>query len=218
MKRSRSSLKFSAVILALALAPCSALFAQDYEIRLDRPDPVGSKCHLAMVGKQSTSQVVKQGDKVLQEKSSRFAVEAELVATVLAVSEKGAHTRVKIEVEKLVRIEGDARKELVPKGSVITVSWDGKGQAFDMAGGAGSGHRGVAEDAEPRQRKPERADGRRDLRHEGTEEGGRPLGRQLRTDGEGPDSPTGSWRKRKTLNQPPPSTKSSRSAKRSACS
>ncbi len=135
MKRSCSSLKFSAAILALALAPCSALFAQDYEIRLDRPDPVGSKCHLAMVGKQSTSQVVKQGDKVLQDKSSKFAVEAELVATVLAVSEKGAHTRVKIEVEKLVRIEGDARRELVPKGSVITVSWDGKEQAFDMAGG-----------------------------------------------------------------------------------
>ena len=90
MKRSCSRLKFSAAVLALALAPGSALFAQDYEIRLDRPDPVGSKCHLAMAGKQSTSQVVKQGDKVLQDKSSKFAVEAELVATVLAVSEKGA--------------------------------------------------------------------------------------------------------------------------------
>jgi hypothetical protein len=135
MKRSRSRLKFSAAILALAWAPCSALFAQDYEIRLDRPDPVGSKCHLTMVGKQSTSQVIKQGDKVLEDKSSKFTVEAELVATVLAVSEKGAHTRVKVEVEKLTRIEGDARRELVPKGSVITAAWDGKEQAFEMVGG-----------------------------------------------------------------------------------
>ena len=135
MKPSFSRLKLSAVILALAWASCSALFAQDYEIRLDRPDPVGSKCHLTMVGKLSSSQVVKQGDKVLQDKSSKFTVEAELVATILAVSEKGANSRVKAEVGKLIRIEGDARRELVPKGSVITVSWDGKEQAFDMAGG-----------------------------------------------------------------------------------
>ncbi|MGD1001528.1 MAG: hypothetical protein ABSA67_12625 [Candidatus Brocadiia bacterium] len=135
MKRPRSSLKSTAAILALALAPCSALFAQDYEIRLDRPDPIGSKCRLAMVGKESTSQVVKQDDKVIQDKNSKFTVEAELVATILAVSEKGANTRVKVEVEKLTRIEGDARRELLPKGSVVTVAWDGKGQAFDMAGG-----------------------------------------------------------------------------------
>ena len=136
VKSTCSRLKFAAAVLALALAPCSALFAQDYEIRLERPDPVGSRLHLSMVGKESTSQVVKQGDKVIEEKNTKYTVEAELVVTVLALSTKGKNTRIKLEVEKLTRIEGDARRELLPKGSVVTASWDGKEQAFEMAGGA----------------------------------------------------------------------------------
>jgi hypothetical protein len=135
MKRSCHRLKFSAAILALALAPCSALFAQDYEIRLTRPAEVGFKYHLSAVGKKSSSLVSRQGDKVLKDKSSSFTVEAELTVTVLAVNEKGASTRAKLEVEKLTRIEDDARRELLPKGSVITAAWDGKGQAFEMGGG-----------------------------------------------------------------------------------
>jgi hypothetical protein len=135
MRTTRGRLEFSAAVLAMALASCPALFAQDYEIRLHRPDAVGSRSHLSAVGKESTSELAKQGDKVLQEQKTKYVVEAELMLTVLAVNEKGKNTRVKIEVEKLTRIEGDARKELAPKGSVITGSWDGKDQAFDMAGG-----------------------------------------------------------------------------------
>ena len=135
MKRARSRLTFSAAVLALALAPGSALFAQDYEIRLVRPDAVGSKCRLSAVGKDSSVQLLKQGDKVLEEKTTKYTVEAELTLTVLAVNEKGANTRLTLEVERLTRIEGDARRELVPKGSVITAAWDGKEQAFQMVGG-----------------------------------------------------------------------------------
>ncbi len=136
MKTICSRLKFAVAVLALALAPCAAVFAQDYEIRLDRPDPVGTAFHFSAVGTQSSAQVVKQGDKVIQETNTKFTVEAELAVTVLAVSKKVHNTRVKLEVEKLTRIEGDAKKELLPKGSVVTVSWDGKDQAFEMAGGA----------------------------------------------------------------------------------
>jgi hypothetical protein len=136
MKPVLSRLNFAAAVLALALAPCSALFAQDYEIRLDRPDPVGTRFHLSAVGNQSTVQLLKQGNKVIQDTNVKFTVEAELAVTVLAVSKKDHNTRVKLEVERLTRIEGDVKKELLPKGSVVTVSWDGKDQAFEMAGGA----------------------------------------------------------------------------------
>jgi hypothetical protein len=123
------------MVLALALAPFSALYGQDYEIRLDRPVAVGFSYHLSSVQKVSFVALVKQGEEVKKQNNTNRVFEAELVVTVLAVNEKGKATKVKLEIEKLNEIKGDDRSELAPKGCVINGALAGAEEAFEMVGG-----------------------------------------------------------------------------------
>jgi hypothetical protein len=114
--------KLEWAVLILALWPCASLLAQDYEIRLHRPQVVGQKYHLAAAGRSARTQVVKSGDRILQNDSAKFAVEFEGAVTVLAVDDRGKPSKLSLEIEKLSRTDDAGSKELVSQGSVVTVS------------------------------------------------------------------------------------------------
>jgi hypothetical protein len=114
--------KLEWAVLILALWPCASLLAQDYEIRLHRPQVVGQKYRLSATGRSARTQVVKSGDKILRNDSAKFAVEFEGAVTVLAVDDRGKPSKLSLEIEKLSRTDDAGSKELVSKGSVVTVS------------------------------------------------------------------------------------------------
>jgi hypothetical protein len=133
MKCSRSVIT-SAAILILALWPCSSLLAQDYEIHLHRPQTVGQKYHLSATGRNSRTWAKKSGDRVVQKDSSKFSVECECVVTVLAVDDKGKPSKLSLEIEKLGRTDDAGYKELVSKGSIVTVSMKEGAEVSEMDG------------------------------------------------------------------------------------
>ena len=121
MKCSRGGIR-SAAVLVLALWPCASLLAQDYEIRLHRPQVVGQKYHLSASGRSiaDPGRQVRRQDP--QERPEKFTVECECVVTVLAVDDKGKPSKLSLQVEKLTRTDDSGVKELVNKGSIVTVS------------------------------------------------------------------------------------------------
>ena len=68
MRCSRGGMAWSAAALAFALWPRASLLAQDYEIRLHRPLVVGQKYHLSATARSAQTQVIKSGDRILQNK------------------------------------------------------------------------------------------------------------------------------------------------------
>ena len=133
MKRSRGGITWPAV-LVLALWPCASLLAQDYPIRLYRPQAAGLKYHLSASGRSSRTQVIKSGDKTLQNESVKFAVECDCAVTVLAVDDKGKPSKLSLQIEKLTRTDDAGAKELVSKGSVVTVSMKDEVEVSEMDG------------------------------------------------------------------------------------
>jgi hypothetical protein len=127
-------MQFSAAALLLALWPCASLLAQDYPIHLHRPQAVGEKYHLSATGRSARTKLIKSGDRVLQNDSAKFAVECECAVTVLAVDDKGKPSKLSLQIEKLTRSDEAGLKELVSKGSVVTVSVDDGNEVSEMDG------------------------------------------------------------------------------------
>jgi hypothetical protein len=134
MERPRGAIKLSAAVLLLALWPCSSLLAQDYEIRLHRPETIGQKYHLSASGRSARTQVVKSGDKILKNDAAKFSVECDCVVTVLGVDDKGKPSKLSLQIEKLTRTDDAGVKELVSKGSVVTVMMKEGAEVSETAG------------------------------------------------------------------------------------
>ena len=64
----------------------------------------------------------------------KFAVECECVVTVLAVDDKGKPSKLSLQIEKLTRTDDAGVKELVSKGSVVTVSMKDGIEVSEMDG------------------------------------------------------------------------------------
>ena len=134
MGRPLGAIKLSTAVLFLALWPCSLLLAQDYEIRLHRPETVGQKYHLSATGRSARTQVVKSGDKILKNDAAKFSVECDCVVTVLGVDDKGKPSKLSLQIEKLTRTDETGVKELVSKGSVVTVMMKEGAEVSETAG------------------------------------------------------------------------------------
>ena len=134
MRCSRGGITLSAAVLVLALWPCASLLAQDYEIHLHRPQSVGQKYHLSVSARSTRTQVLRSGDKILKNDNEKFTVECECAVTVLAVDDKGKPSKLSLQIEKLNRTDDAGAKELVSKGSVVTVSMNEGIEVSEMGG------------------------------------------------------------------------------------
>jgi hypothetical protein len=123
-----------AAVLVLALWPCAFLQAQDYEIRLHRPQVVGQKYHLSAGGRMARTRVEKSGDKILKNEQEKFTVECDCVVTVLAVDDKGKPSQLSLQIERLTRTDDAGVKALVTKGSIVSVSMKDGEEVSEMAG------------------------------------------------------------------------------------
>ena len=83
----------AAVPAAAPAAVPAAAPATDYEVRLNRPIKVGTECRIASVGQQTMKNLVKQGDKVLQDATHAMSVDFEAAAKVLRCSNRKRRAR-----------------------------------------------------------------------------------------------------------------------------
>jgi len=127
-------MKVAGAVLTFGLWLSSTALAQDYEIRLHRPATVGQKYRMSAAGRQSRKDTVTQGGQAAQAKSQGFSLEFESVVTVLETDKKGMATKESHTVAKCVKIQGGARKSLVPKGTVIVGSATEKATVFESGG------------------------------------------------------------------------------------
>ncbi len=130
----RGTIRLSTAVLFLSLWPCSLLLAQDYEIRLHRPETIGEKYHLSASGRSARTQVVKSGDKILKNDAAKFSVECDCVVTILGVDDKGKPSKLSLQIEKLTRTDDAGAKELLGKDSLVTVSMKEGDEVSEMAG------------------------------------------------------------------------------------
>lgn len=120
----------------LLLLAAPALFAQDYAIRLTRPLKPGDQIKLSVTGKQSQSTTQSIGDAAPKEQKQEIAVQLDGVEKVIEVDASGRETKMTITVDKFTLTQGGNTSDVVPKGSVITCSADGKKSVYEIDGKA----------------------------------------------------------------------------------
>ena len=119
-----------------ALAAALPVLAQDYEIRLHRPDRVGDKTKFSGVCKNRQEMTAWADGKKILEENKDLAVNFEGIGTVLEVSPKGKAKRLSLQVDKLSAMEGKIQKELLPRGTVVVAANVAKKKVFEVNGKA----------------------------------------------------------------------------------
>ncbi len=130
-------LRLAAVMAVVALAGSSVAVAQDYPIKLNRPEKVGNEFRMAAVGNQTSTTTIKMDGKALEPQNQAVAVTFNAAVKVLEVNKNGEPSKMTLTVEKLsVKQGGAAAADALPKGAVITASVKGGKSAFEVAGKA----------------------------------------------------------------------------------
>jgi hypothetical protein len=122
------------VLVAFVLSVVQLAVAQDYEIRLHRPEAVGDKTRV--VASATDSQKVSQwsGTTKVQEDGKEVAISFEAVSTVRSISPKGKPKSLSLSVEKLILKEEGSQKELLPKGTEVKASVALRKTQFEING------------------------------------------------------------------------------------
>jgi hypothetical protein len=128
-----STLRFarcSIAILALLLT-ASAVRAEDYKVKLSRPDKVGDEYTNTVTAKVSQSMTLTVNGNEAPAKTDKFKAECKGTVKVLAINEKtGSATKIRYQVDKLTK-NGD---ELYPQGTVIIAEKIGHQTTYDIDG------------------------------------------------------------------------------------
>lgn len=114
---------YRVLIFGIALLAGSPVFAQDYEIRLTRPDKVGEKSEVIISGEMSEQMTMTSQGKILQEKKSSLSATFQGTTTVLKVDDLQRATELKLLVSKChKKMDGNAaEEEVLAKGTQIVV-------------------------------------------------------------------------------------------------
>lgn len=128
------SLRFlcrSALLLGIATA---SLSAEEYAIKLDRPQKVGDVRRVSASASRKMSLLMKSGDQTI--KDDKQDVRAELVATekVLAVNESGRPIALGYVVEKF-ECETPAGKHAIGNGKVVIGKLEGEEERYEIKDG-----------------------------------------------------------------------------------
>jgi len=111
-------IKFLPFALALLLAP--AAFAQDYEIKLNRPGKVGTEFNLEATGKQSKDMTATSNGAVIKNDKSDVTFQCSGVLKVLEVDDKQQESKTTVTIDKFTKTEDGKDSEVLPKGTVVT--------------------------------------------------------------------------------------------------
>jgi len=109
--------------------------AQDYEIRLHRPDKVGQKYRQSATGSEKLTLVVSLDGEVVERKSEDMTVEFESEVTVLQVDKDGQATKESHSVIKCEVVRNGAREALLAPGLILTATADDNETKFEAQGG-----------------------------------------------------------------------------------
>ena len=114
---------YRVLIFGIALLAGSPVFAQDYEIRLTRPDKVGEKSEVIVSGEMSEQMTMTSQGKILQEKKSSLSATFQGTTTVLKVDDLQRATELKLLVSKChKKMDGnDTEEEVLAKGTQVVV-------------------------------------------------------------------------------------------------
>lgn len=116
------------VLLALPLN------AQDYEIRLHRPQHVGQKDKISVLARISESSAMWLNGKEIRPEKKETTVALEGITTNLAVTAKGKPSRVSMEIVKLERTANGVKSEVLPPGTVVVAYATNGTTAFQIKG------------------------------------------------------------------------------------
>jgi len=123
--------------LAFVTLLSTAAFAQDYAIKLHRPEKAGNEYKLSVTAKQS--QAMDMAVNGVSQKNQKKEIEAQFDGTekILEVDAKGKETKVTLTVEKFTVTTDGASSEALPKGAVVTASMGAdKKPAYEVDGKA----------------------------------------------------------------------------------
>jgi hypothetical protein len=109
----------------------SSVRADDYKIKLIRPDKVGDQYTSAVTSRVTETVVSLQNGEETDRKTEKFNAECQGTVKVLAVDEKtGFATKIRYQIDKLAR-DG---KDLYPAGTVIIAKRDGDETSYEIDG------------------------------------------------------------------------------------
>src|SRR5215216_1467976 len=108
---------------------------QEYEVKIHRKMPVGTKYYLTADGALIRQVKVSTAGQAKQQPDDGFGIHLEGTVEVLALDEIGEEAKVACTVDKCLRISSDGEKELVAKGKTFIAEGKGKDTHFSMKDG-----------------------------------------------------------------------------------
>jgi hypothetical protein len=131
----RRGLKMVAAVLAVGFLFSSIAAAQDYQIKLSRPEKVGNEFHISTVSSQSTLITVKAEGGAPEQMNEAGTVALEAGVKVLEIDKNGSPSKITLTVETCTLKKGEAAAaEVLAKGTVVTAfSKDGV-PVFEIGG------------------------------------------------------------------------------------
>jgi len=122
----RASLRLASAFFALIFI-ASAVFAEDYAIKLTRPDKPGFKYEVARTATLKTARSLKEGETLLKSSSSVMTIDFASERTVLEVNDRGGDTKCSYKIARCTVTTGNAAGELLSVGTEVIASVeDGK--------------------------------------------------------------------------------------------
>lgn len=114
------------------LAP--VVFAQDYEIRIERPHKAGDQFKVSSTTKMSQSSSQTFNDGAPQGGTREYTVQFEGVEKVLEVDAQGRETKATLTVSKFTMTEAGVSRDLADKGTIINCSVADNKPVYDIDG------------------------------------------------------------------------------------
>jgi hypothetical protein len=131
----RRGLSMVAAIVAVGFLFSSIAAAQDYQIKLNRPEKVGNEFRMSAVSSQSTLTTVKAEGGAPQQMNEAGTVALDAGVKVIEIDKNGSPSKIILTVETCTLKKGEAAAaEVLAKGTVVTAfSKDGV-PVFEIGG------------------------------------------------------------------------------------
>ena len=120
--------------VACLLLATPALFAQDYEIRLNRALKAGDELKISVTAKMSQSTTQAVNGAAAQEQKQEITVQFDGTEKAVEVDATGRETKETLTVDKFTQTVGGATTDVAPKGTVITCSVVDNKPSFQIDG------------------------------------------------------------------------------------
>jgi hypothetical protein len=119
-------------ICVILVMVCSRVFAQDYEIRMERPEKAGVKYELTASGSESEYMTMSDPNQVIKEGKSSISGELKGLVTILETDEMMRESKIKLTVSRCaITIDGkDYENNVLTKGTEIIALLDKPKETF----------------------------------------------------------------------------------------